>query len=574
MVVMYIETVKNRNSPPCILLRESYREDGRVKKRTVANLTNWPKEVVSQLRVAMSNKACADFDIIRSLPHGHVAAVLRCMKNLKISGVLGGRPCREKDLATALIAQRILSPGSKLATARLLGTESAASSLGEELGLAEVSETELYAAMDWLLERQDAIEAKLAKRHLGNGAPVLYDLTSVYMEGTKCPLSAYGYSRDGKKGKLQIEFGLLCDEDGRPVAVRVFEGNVADPTTVAERIRTLKDKFGLSRVVVVGDRGMLTSARIREDLSPEDGIDWISALTTDGIRKLQSEELIQPELFDQQNLAEVNSPSFPDERLIVCRNPHLAARRANKREELLAATEVELAKVKAATQRDKRALKGIDKIAMRAGRALDRFKMRKHFKIEVTETDFHYERRVENIAEEAALDGIYVVRSSLKKDDAGADELVGLYKSLSRVERAFRSIKTVDLNVRPIFHRTADRVRAHVLLCMLAYYVEWQLKETLAPLLFKDEHPELAAEKRDCVADQARRSDQALDKIATKKTADGHGAHSLRTLLSDLATVTRNVVQFKVKDSLPVVRFTTPTSLQAKAFELLGVRLS
>jgi len=325
---MYIETVKNRNSPPCILLRESYRENGKVKKRTVANLTKWPEEMVSQLRVAMSGKACADFEITRSLPHGHVAAVLQCMKTLNFSSLLGGRPCREKELVTALIAQRILDPGSKLSASRSLGPESASSSLGAELNLGEVRETELYAAMDWLLERQDAMEAKLAKRHLQGGSLVLYDLTSVYMEGTKCPLSAFGYSRDRKKGKLQVEFGLLCDSDGRPVAVRVFEGNAADPTTVAERIRTLKDKFKLTHVVVVGDRGMLTSARIREDLAPEDGVDWISALTTDGIRKLQAEKLIQPELFDECNLAEVISPSFPDERLVVCRNPYLAKRRA------------------------------------------------------------------------------------------------------------------------------------------------------------------------------------------------------------------------------------------------------
>lgn len=569
---MYIETVKNRNSPPCILLRESYRENGKVKKRTLANLTNWSPEMVSQLRVAIDGKAGGDFDIVRSLPHGHVAAVLHGMKTLDFGKLLGGKACREKELATALVAQRILDPGSKLAAARALSEEAATNSLSVELGLGEVKETELYAAMDWLLKRQDAVEAKLAKRHLEDGSVVLYDLTSTYLEGSKCSLAKRGYSRDGKKGKLQIEFGLLCDAEGRPVSVRTFEGNVADPSTVAEQIRTLKDKFGLTKVIVVGDRGMLTGARIREDLAPEEGVGWISALTSPAIRKLRDDKLVQPELFDDCNLAEIVSPDFPDERLVACRNPHLAKRRACKRDDLLAATERELEKIKTAVERELRPLRGADAIGIRVGKVLNRYKVGKHFKLNVEDNAFEYQRDEQAIAEEAALDGIYVVRSSLKKEEATADWLVAGYKQLTRVERAFRSMKTVDLNVRPIYHRLADRVRSHVFLCMLAYYVQWHLERTLAPLLFRDEHPEEAAANRACAADKAQRSDSAKLKAQTKKTSDCLAAHSFRGLLAELSTLTRNLVRFKVKKTLPIVRYSEPTPIQKKAIDLLGMR--
>jgi hypothetical protein len=395
---MYIETVANRNSPPCILLRESYRESGKVKKRTLANLTTWSTAAVDQLRLAISGKACAEFEIERSLPHGHVAAVRSVMQALKLPALLGGHDCRERQLAIALIIQRILEPGSKLASARRLTEQTATSSLGVELGLGTVSEVELYAAMDWLLERQDEIEKKLARRHLAENGRVLYDLTSTYMEGTKCPLSKLGYSRDGKKDKLQVEFGLLCDEGGRPVSVQVYAGNVADQATVAEQVDTLRNKFGLSRVIVVGDRGMLTDARIKEDLKPHAGLDWISALTTPAIRKLQEAGLIQPELFDLTDLGEITSPDFPDERLVVCKNPALAERRRIKRESLLAATECELEKIKSAVRREKRPLRGAAAIGVRVGKVINCRKVAKHFLTTITDDDFHYERNTAKMA--------------------------------------------------------------------------------------------------------------------------------------------------------------------------------
>ena len=470
---MYIEAVPNRNSPPAVLLRESYREAGKVKKRTLANLSKWPPALVEGLKTLLKGGTAVahlnqTFDIVRSLPHGHVAAVLALMRSLRFQSLLDSTPSPERDRTLALIAARLLDPGSKLATARALDCETARDSLAESLALGELDENALYGAMDWLLERQDAIERRLAKRHLEDGALVLYDLTSVWYEGRRCPLAKRGHSRDGKRGKAQIEFGLLCSREGCPVAVEVFEGNTADPATVGVQIEKLRQRFGLERVVLVGDRGMLTEARIREEVRPA-GLDWVSALRCDAIRKLVESGAVQLSVFDERDLVEIRCDAYPGERLMVCRNPQLATERAAKREALLQATEALLDPIVAATARNKRRLKGEDRIGVRVGKVIGKYKMAKHFELDITEQAFHYRRNTESIAREAALDGLYVVRTSVAASELDAHETVRAYKRLGAVERAFRCLKTVDLKVRPIYHRAAHRVRAHVLLCMLAY---------------------------------------------------------------------------------------------------------
>ena len=577
IVPMYIETVPNRNSPPAILLREGWREDGKVRKRTLANLSKWPPALVEGLRVLLKGGAAVTrlddaFDIVRSLPHGHVAAVLGTLRQLRLERLVAPQRSPERDRVVAMIVARVLEPGSKLATAGGLAAATARHTLADALELGAPTEDDLYAAMDWLLRRQDRIERNLAKRHLEDGALVLYDLTSVYLEGRKCPLAKRGYSRDGRKGKLQIEFGLLCDADGRPVAVRVFPGNTADPATVGAQVDQLRERFGLSRVVLVGDRGMLTEARIREDVKPA-GLDWISALRGPAIRKLVASGAIQPSLFDERDLVEVRADAHPDERLVVCRNPLLAEERARKREELLAATEKLLEPVAAATRRKNKRLTGADRIGARVGKVIGKYKMAKHFDWDIDDDGcFGYRRNAASIAAEAALDGLYVIRTSLPEERLDADGAVRAYKRLSTVERAFRSLKTVDLKVRPVFHRTADRVRAHVLLCMLAYYVEWHMRERLAPLLFDDEDPAGAARRTSVVA-PARVSEAARAKAATKRTDDGRPVQGLRSLLGDLATVTRNRVAPRVPGAEPFDTLARPTELQREAFRLLGVRL-
>ncbi|MCY4435383.1 MAG: IS1634 family transposase [bacterium] len=572
---MYIESVPNRNSPPAILLRESYRDAGKVKKRTLANLSKWPPALVNDLRTLLQGgTAVADpgdaFDIHRSLPHGHVAAVLGSLKKLHLDRTIAGTASPERERVLALITARILNPGSKLATARGLAAPTARDSLAATLGLGDIDEDDLYAAMDWLLKRQDAIEQRLAKRHLKDGALVLYDLTSVYLEGRRCPLAKHGYSRDGKRGKLQIEFGLLCDREGCPVAVEVFDGNTSDPATVGVQVDKLRGRFGLSRVVLVGDRGMLTEARIREDVRPA-GLDWISALRASAIRELVASGAVQMSLFDETDLIEIQSPDYPGERLMVCRNPSLADERARKREDLLQATEALLDPIAAATKRDQRRLQGKDKIGLRVGKAIGKYKMAKHFELDISDDSFGYRRKLEAIAAEAALDGLYVVRTSLPTTELNAAETVQAYKSLSAVERAFRSLKTVDLKVRPIYHHAADRVRAHVFLCMLAYYVEWHMRERLKPLLFEDDDPDAAA--RTSIVAPAEVSPSARDKARRKRTAAGWPVHSFRTLLDDLATIARNRVVARQAGAEPFEVVTRPTALQREAFKLLGVRL-
>ena len=573
---MYIERVPNRNSPPAVLLRRSYREGGKVRKQTLANLSKWPDDLVDGFGILLKGGVALPsldgvFRITRSRPHGHVAAVVGTARKLGFERLLDRRPSRNRSLAAAMALARILDPGSKLATARGLSRETLANTLGEELGVEDAGADELYRAMDWLLARQDGIERRLARRHLNDGSLVLCDVTSSYFEGRRCPLAKRGYSRDGKRGSLQIVFALLCAADGCPAAVEVFEGNTADPGVLGGQLKKLCVRFGLGRVVVVGDRGLLTSARIREEVKPA-GLDWITALRAPEVQKLAAEGCLQMSLFDEQDLAEIEAPAlYPGERLVVCRNPLLAEERARKRRELLAATEAKLEQVAQAVGRERRPLRGEAQIAVRADRALRSRKMGKHFDVRVTADSFSYARNEARIAREAALDGVYVLRTSTARREMGAADAVRAYKGLGRIERAFRSLKTVDLKVRPVHHRLADRVRAHVFLCMLAYYVEWHMRRSLAPLLFDDHDTAAAEAARSSPVARARSSPAARAKAGgRKRTADGLPVHSFRTLLKDLATLARNRVQPNGAEAVDML--TVPTPVQDRAFRLLGVK--
>ena len=571
---MYIESVPNRSSPPAILLRESFRDGGRVKKRTLANLSKLPTVAIHALRRILRGEQLVSpddaFTCLRSLPHGHVAAVLATVRKLGIPTLLARSPGRLRDLVLALLVARVIDAQSKLATARALTPESAVSTLGQMLGLGIVDPKELYAAMDWLVERQAAIEQRLAKRHLQEHTLVLYDLTSSYVEGTHCKLAQRGHSRDRKKGTLQIVFGLLCTATGCPVAVEVFEGSTSDPNTVAAQVDKIRTRFGLHRVVLVGDRGMLTAARIREDLAEVDGLRWITTLRAPTIRKLVAAGTVSASLFDERDLAEVTSEEFPGERLIVCRNPLLAAERQRKRLELLAATEKELEPIVAATRRRNNPLRGAADIGMRVGKVINRYKVAKHFVTTITDESFTFRRDENKIADEQQLDGLYIVRSNVEPEHFDAAQTVRAYKDLAKVERAFRSLKTVDLKVRPIHHRRADRVRAHVFLCMLAYYVEWHMRQALKPLLFDDHDPAAAERQRASVVQKAKRSPAARAKAAGKRTADDLPVHSFRTLLADLGTLTANTVRVADGDAT-FTMLTKPTPVQQRSFELLGV---
>ena len=574
---MYIESVPNRNSPPAILLRESYREDGKVRKRTLCNLSDWPKAHIEGLRgvlkggtvIATEREA---FTITRSLPHGHVGAALGTAHRIGLDRILGPDGNRCRDLVLAMIVGRILDPASKLAAARALSPATATSSLGTVLGLGEVDEDELYTALDWLLERQPAIETTLARRHLKNGTLVLYDVSSSYMEGRCCPIAQRGYSRDGRRGTLQIVYGLLCAPDGCPVAIQVFEGNTGDPMTLATQVEKLKQRFALDHVVLVGDRGMITQARLTEDIKAA-GLDWITALRAPAIQELVKGGALQLSLFDQRDMAAITSPDFPDERLIVCRNPDLAAQRTRKRQELLAATERDLARIQAAVARKRNPLRGAAPIALAVGAVIEQHKMRKHFELAITDHSFGFARKTVEIAAEAATDGIYIVRTGLPADVLDDAATVRSYKSLSQVERAFRCIKTVDLHVRPIYHWLADRVRAHVFLCMLAYYLEWHMRQELAPMLFDDTDKEAAEAARASVVAPAQRSEAAIRKQTTGVTPDGLPVHSFRTLLADLATLTRNTIVTAIAPALPLIVLARPTPVQRRAYELLQLAL-
>src|SRR3954447_4217235 len=578
---MYIEAVPNRNSPPAVLLRESYREAGRTRKRTLANLTRWPTEVVEGLRTllqggtAVAPAAARQLTVMRALPHGHVAAALGMARKLDLPRLLLGRrregAARWRDLALAMIVNRMIAPSSKLATVRALAPETATSSLGAALELGHVEEREIYRALDWLGQQQGRIERVLARRHLGDGTLVLYDVSSSYLEGCKCELARFGYSRDRRPDRPQIVDGLLCDGEGRPIAIEVFEGDTADSATLPAQVERLKQRFGLGRVVLVGDRGMITAARIREDLQPA-GLDWITSLRAPQIQALVAAGPLQLSLFDERDLAEISAPDYPGERLIVCRNPLLAAERARKREALLIATERDLSRIVAACRRRRGGLIGQAAIGMAVGAVADRHKMAKHFELTITDDGFTFRRQPDRIAAEARLDGLYVVRTSLPADAMSAEDVVGSYKALARVERAFRTLKSIDLQIRPVHHWIEPRVRAHVFLCMLAYHVEWHLRRLWAPILF-DEHDRPAAEaQRISPVTPAEPSPAALRKRGRRRSDDGVPVSSFRDLLRHLATLTLNTVTVPGASPTTATLYATPTTLQATAFQLLGIR--
>ena len=571
---MFIDVVPNGRSAPAVLLRESYREGKRVRKRTIANLGQLPPALIDGLRVLLQGGAVVGrpgeaLEIRRSLPHGHVAAVIAMMRKLELPRLLGRTATRERDLALALIASRVTAPGSKLATLRSLAPETACSSLGRVLDLGAIEEREIYAALDWLGAQQLRIERQLARRHLQDGTLVLYDVSSSYLEGRRCELAQHGYSRDHRPDRLQIVYGLLCDREGRPVAVEVFDGNAGDPSTLAAQVDKLKRRFGLRHVVLVGDRGMITSARIRDTVKPA-GFDWISCLRSAQIQDLAKAGPLQLSLFDERDLAEISAPEYPGERLVVCRNPDLARERARKREELLVATERDLSRIAAATRRLVRPLRGNAEIGLAVGAVVNNHKMAKHFELTITETSFSYGRRADSIAREARLDGIYVIRTSLPADAMSAADAVRAYKDLARVERAFRTLKSVDLQIRPVHHWIEPRVRAHVFLCMLAYYVEWHLREAWAPILFHDHDRVMAEQERPSPVAPVQPSPAALRKRGRRRTDDGLPLSGFSDLMAHLATQTMNVIAVPGTTDAAFTTLTNPTALQNAAFRLLG----
>jgi len=565
------------------LLRSSYREGGKVKHRTYGNLSHLPEDIVDLVRRALRGErfvpVTSVFETRRTLPHGHVAGVLGTAKRLGLDRLLEPRPSRRRSLVLSMVVSRILDPASKLATARSLQEETRFSSLGEILHLGEVDEDDLYAALDWLETRQAGVERKLAKRHLSEGCLVLYDLTSATYTGSHCPLAEFGYPlvREGRRRYRQMRIGLVCTREGIPVSVKVFPGNTKDATTVHGQVQKLRKSYQVGRVVLVGDRGVLAEICLREDVAPE-GLDWITALRAPTIDSLVKAGSIQLSLFDQHDLAEIVSPDYPGERLIACRNPLLAKDRAQKREALLRATEKQLDAIVEATRRPRRPLRGQTKIALRVGKVVDKYHMAKHFRPHISNDRFSYERDTDSIKEEAAVDDLYVIRTTVPAGEMVAEEVVRAYKDLSVVEHAFRCLKSVDLKIRPFYHRLEGRVRAHAFLCMLAYYVEWHMRRALAPLLFDEEDRAAAEAQRQSVVAPAQRSPQAQRKARTKRTALGEPVHSFQTLLKDLATIARNTMVFNTdnSDSAEVPTFeniTTPTPLQQRAFDLLGVTL-
>ena len=567
---MYIAVVPNRNSPPAILLREGWREGKKTRQRTLANLSSWPPEKIETFcRLLRDETLVSPQDLLatqKTLPHGHVEAVLRAVGKLGLDTLISSQPCRERDLVLAMIVQRLLDPCSKLATTRQWHS----TTLAEELGVGEASEDELYEAMDWLLERQPRIEKKLAARHLGEGSLVLYDVSSSYYEGQHCPLAQYGHDRDGQKGLPIIVYGLMTDGEGRPIAVEVYAGNTGDPTTVVDQVNKLRQRFGLSRVVLVGDRGMLTPPQI-EQLKAHAPMGWITALTSVAIRGLLAEGALQLSLLDEQNLVEIQSSHYPGERLMVCYNPLLAEERKRKREALLAATEKALSRIGKEVQRRTQKPLTATEIALKVGKVLGHYKMGKHFHHQIEDGKLSWSRREETIAEEAKLDGIYVIRTSEPAERLSAADAVRGYKSMAQVERAFRSVKSLDLLIRPIRHRTEERVPAHIFLCLLAYYVEWHLRRAWAPLLFEDEELPTQRSRRDPVL-PASSSQSAQAKKLTHQTADGLPVQSFATLLSDLAARARVTYSLKTDKSGPTFQqVPPPTPLQAKAYELLNL---
>lgn len=559
------------------LLRHTYRENGKVKQLTLGNLSDLPDDLIQIIRKRLSGQPLPnesdEFQIVRSLPHGHVAAALGMLRKIGLDRLIASKPCREAQLVIAMIVLRIIAPGSKLANLTSLHPETAEHSLADELQLEEIETPELYEALDWLLKRQTRIENKLAKKHLEDGTLVLYDVSSSYYTGRQSDLIRMGYSRDGKPGQPQIVYGLLCAPDGCPVAIEVFSGNTADPTTFTVQVNKLRKRFGIKRVVFVGDRGMITSKRIDEDLCNVDGLDWITALRNDSIKKLVDKRVIQPSLFDERDLAEVTSDDYPGERLIVCRNPLLAEERARKRKVLLASAEKKLDAVVKAVSRLKQPLRGKDKIGLRIGRELKSTKMQKHFELSIEEDSFSYRRKTDQITAEAALDGLYVVRTSTSAETLSSEGTVLAYKSLSQVESAFRSLKSVDLKIRPIYHWKDDRIKSHVCLCMLAYYLEWHMRGNLVTLLFDDHEREAAESGRASVVSKAPRSESAKRKERVRRTSDGYPVQSFQCLLKDLGTLCKNSVCWKSSPDVKFDRLTEPTALQRHAFGLLGISI-
>lgn len=561
------------------LLRRSYRQGDKVKHQTLGNLSHLPADLIDTIRRRLAGQSPEGSDgrweIVRSLPHGHVAAVLGSLRRIGLDCLLASRRSAERDLAAALIVMRLIAPQSKLATCRGLLEATATSSLPLELQLAEdVNERDLYRAMDWLLERQPHIEKKLAEKHLKDGTLVLYDVTSSYYTGHRSQLVQFGHNRDGRNGCPQIVYGLLCSPDGCPVAIEVFEGNTADPNTLNAQIQKLRKRFKVQRVVLVGDRGMITTRRINESFRDVEGLEWISALRADSIKKLVSAGSIEPSLFDQHDLAEIEAPEFPGERLIVCKNPILADERTRKRNELLAATEKKLDPIVVATRRKKNRLGGKDKIGIRVGRVINHYKVGKHFELTITDDSFTYKRKDDQIAAEAALDGLYVIRTSVSEGVLNSESTVRAYKDLSKVERAFRCMKTIDLRVRPIYHWLDERIKAHVFLCMLAYYVEWHMRRDLAPILFDDHDRESAQADRKSIVTPSPRSPAARAKDHTKQTEDGFPVHSFRTLLADLGTLCKNRIRVGDDSANQFYIVTKPTDEQRRILTLLGVKLS
>lgn len=565
---MYVETVPNRNSPPAILLREGRREGKKVHKRTLANLSSWPKDKIERLRRVLKDEPLVHPDqlflIERSLPHGHVELLMEVARKLKLPWLIDPRPSPQRDRVLAMILQRLLHPASKLATTRLWHT----TTLGEELSVGDTDEDDLYEAMDWLLERQDRIEHKLAKRHLSEGDPVLYDVSSSYYEGESCPLMQFGHNRDGRRDRPMVVYGVLADGMGRPLAVEAYAGNTGDPTTVGDQVEKVRGRFGLKRVVLVGDRGLLTETQIRH-LKRYPGVGWISALRHRQIRGLVESEAVQLSLFDRRHLAEVRSPDYPGERLIVCHNPILAEHRRQKREALLEATEEALEGIARQVTRRTRTPLLATEIAEKVGRVKNRFQVAKHFRTEIADGVFRYERHTEAITREAQLDGFYILRTSEGADRLPTAEVVRRYKDLTRVERAFRSLKTVDLEIRPIRHRVEGRVRAHLFLCLLAYYVHWHLRQALAPLLFDDEELEAERARRDPVL-AAQPSESAKRKKSKRLTEEGLPLHSLETLMAAMGTRARHQCRLPSEPDAPCIqRLTEPTPLQQRALQLV-----
>jgi transposase len=567
---MFIAVVPNRKSKPTILLRETYREDGKVRNRTLANLTSWPPEKIAALSAALDSvrsgdvAPSGDFEILESIPHGHVHAVLGVMRRLEMEPLLLARRCKERDLAMAMIAGRIIDPASKLATTRGFGH----CTLGEMLGVEGTKPDDLYMALDWLLSRQEAIEAKLAKRHLTDGSLLLYDLTTVYFEGKSCELGRFGHSKEGRNNKLQILVGLLCNRDGIPISVQVFEGNASETGTLSDQIQKVRERFGLKHIVFVGDRGILRSVRLKEDLEPL-GLDWITALRKPAIRELIRKGAFQPSLFEEVDFAEIEDSEYAGERLIVCRNPMLAQDRARRRKELVARTEKELKEIQNAVNREKRPLRGQDQIGIKVGEVLARSKTARFFDLTITDSRFAFHLREQDLREDSALDGFYVLRTSLGQESMETPEAIHAYKGLSKVETAFKQLKTEDLEIRPVFHRLADRVRAHVFLCMLAYYVEWHMRRELAPLLFGEEDPAAAEAQRKSPVAKAKPSPKTRSKKGLKQTEDGLPVQNFRGLLKSLATCAR--ITCRHGKLPPFKRTTLPTSYQKRVFDILQI---